>query len=139
MYMSVSVSTSQSSALIWRIPAPGRRATLAGGRHCRKRSRARGRLLSRVAVGLRAGAPMQGKNRCPGELRISIRPGAALDTPGGDHHKSAAPALGCRHAQVLLNGAVAQLGERRVRNAKVRGSIPLGSTILKKESPATAA
>ena len=26
------------------------------------------------------------------------------------------------------NGAVAQLGERRVRNAKVRGSIPLGST-----------
>src|SRR5690606_28156539 len=26
------------------------------------------------------------------------------------------------------DGAVAQLGERRVRNAKVRGSIPLGST-----------
>ena len=26
-------------------------------------------------------------------------------------------------------GAVAQLGERRVRNAKVRGSTPLGSTI----------
>ena len=26
------------------------------------------------------------------------------------------------------HGAVAQLGERRVRNAKVRGSIPLGST-----------
>ena len=26
-------------------------------------------------------------------------------------------------------GAVAQLGERRVRNAKVRGSIPLGSTM----------
>ena len=26
-------------------------------------------------------------------------------------------------------GAVAQLGERRVRNAKVGGSIPLGSTI----------
>ena len=26
------------------------------------------------------------------------------------------------------NGAVAQLGERRVRNAKVRGSTPLGST-----------
>ena len=25
-------------------------------------------------------------------------------------------------------GAVAQLGERRVRNAEVRGSIPLGST-----------
>src|SRR5579864_2560908 len=28
------------------------------------------------------------------------------------------------------NGAVAQLGERRVRNAKVRGSIPLGSTMI---------
>ena len=27
-----------------------------------------------------------------------------------------------------IDGAVAQLGERRVRNAKVRGSIPLGST-----------
>ena len=29
---------------------------------------------------------------------------------------------------VVSLGAVAQLGERRVRNAKVRGSIPLGST-----------
>lgn len=28
----------------------------------------------------------------------------------------------------VFRGAVAQLGERRVRNAKVRGSIPLGST-----------
>ncbi len=28
------------------------------------------------------------------------------------------------------SGAVAQLGERRVRNAKARGSIPLGSTNL---------
>jgi hypothetical protein len=27
-----------------------------------------------------------------------------------------------------INGAVAQLGERRVRNAKVRSSILLGST-----------
>ena len=32
-----------------------------------------------------------------------------------------------RPTQTLI-GAVAQLGERRVRNAKVRGSIPLGST-----------
>ena len=31
-------------------------------------------------------------------------------------------------------GVVAQLGERRVRNAKVRGSIPLGST---KQKPKT--
>ena len=29
----------------------------------------------------------------------------------------------------MVDGAVAQLGERRVRNAKVSGSIPLGSTI----------
>ena len=29
-------------------------------------------------------------------------------------------------------GAVAQLGERRVRNAEVRGSIPLSSTTLKR-------
>ncbi len=29
----------------------------------------------------------------------------------------------------VLIGAVAQLGERRVRNAKVGGSSPLGSTI----------
>ena len=29
----------------------------------------------------------------------------------------------------LLDGAVAQLGERRVRNAKVEGSIPFRSTI----------
>ena len=28
-------------------------------------------------------------------------------------------------------GAVAQMGERRVRNAKVVGSIPIGSTIYK--------
>ena len=29
----------------------------------------------------------------------------------------------------LKNGAVAQLGERSVRNGKVTGSIPVGSTI----------
>ena len=29
---------------------------------------------------------------------------------------------------VILDGAVAQLGERVVRNDEVRGSIPLGST-----------
>ena len=32
-------------------------------------------------------------------------------------------------------GAVAQLGERRVRNAKVRGSIPLGSTNAYRQKP----
>lgn len=33
-----------------------------------------------------------------------------------------------------FDGAVAQPGERRVRNAKVRGSIPLGSTNHPEES-----
>ena len=32
-------------------------------------------------------------------------------------------------SRALQNGAVAQLGERRVRNAKVEGSIPFRSTI----------
>src|SRR3546814_220321 len=32
------------------------------------------------------------------------------------------------HAYTTLTGAVAQLGERIVRNDEVRGSIPLGST-----------
>ena len=36
--------------------------------------------------------------------------------------------LRCCDAGEFWCGAVAQLGERRVRNAKVRGSIPLGST-----------
>ena len=34
-----------------------------------------------------------------------------------------------REIPVLSRGAVAQLGERLVRNEKVRGSIPLSSTI----------
>ena len=29
----------------------------------------------------------------------------------------------------MMNGAVAQLGERSVRNAEVEGSIPFGSTL----------
>ncbi len=37
--------------------------------------------------------------------------------------------------ETTIHGAVAQLGERRVRNAKVGGSIPLGSTILKETDP----
>ena len=35
---------------------------------------------------------------------------------------------------ILINGAVAQLGERHVRNVEVVGSIPIGSTNLLKES-----
>ena len=34
-------------------------------------------------------------------------------------------------ANIFIFGAVAQLGERRVRNAKVRSSILLGSTIIR--------
>ena len=34
-----------------------------------------------------------------------------------------------RHLMEHPKGAVAQLGERHVRNVEVRGSIPLGSTI----------
>ena len=36
---------------------------------------------------------------------------------------------------VAALGAVAQLGERLVRNEEVRGSIPLGSTTLRAEKP----
>ena len=36
-------------------------------------------------------------------------------------------------------GAVAQLGERRVRNAKVEGSIPFRSTIFSSPGPASGA
>ena len=35
---------------------------------------------------------------------------------------------GVRLPALALNGAVAQMGERVVRNDEVRGSIPLGST-----------
>ncbi len=40
-----------------------------------------------------------------------------------------APASGIVPIRSEWNGAVAQLGERVVRNDEVRGSIPLGSTI----------
>ena len=52
-----------------------------------------------------------------------------MKTEDGHRAGSAKPVLSrpseC-HAQ--LYGAVAQMGERTVRNAEVRGSIPLGST-----------
>ena len=58
--------------------------------------------------------------------------GADLDSVGGDHHSPRAPVQTVPATTdppiVEIVGAVAQLGERRVRNAKVRGSIPLGST-----------
>src|SRR4051812_7646044 len=54
-------------------------------------------------------------------------PGPALDSRESHPHR-------WTPHQGRMNGAVAQLGERRVRNAKVRGSIPLGSTIHYRES-----
>src|SRR5205823_3848659 len=56
-------------------------------------------------------------------------PGAMLDRVRYDHHS---PRRSTWPVETR-DGAVAQLGERRVRNAKVRGSIPLGSTILLKQ------
>ena len=44
-------------------------------------------------------------------------------SPGGP------PSARCEAKRFSIHGAVAQLGERRVRNAKVGGSIPLGSTM----------
>ena len=42
---------------------------------------------------------------------------------------STAPPHPKRGGNLVKIGAVAQLGERHVRNVEVRGSIPLGSTI----------
>jgi hypothetical protein len=55
--------------------------------------------------------------------KISSKPAATWvsNQLGRKLHLSAAPAQG-------WNGAVAQMGERVVRNDEVRGSIPLGST-----------
>jgi hypothetical protein len=53
--------------------------------------------------------------------------GGALDSLRPLPHIPARPVPGQRRESGRI-GAVAQLGERRVRNAEVRGSIPLGST-----------
>jgi hypothetical protein len=53
----------------------------------------------------------------------------ALTATGIDSHYPALAHKACSGIEKVC-GAVAQLGERRVRNAKVRGSIPLGSTTL---------
>src|SRR5690349_5889033 len=59
---------------------------------------------------------------------------------GGISFLSAAPVdtrIPAATVPLPIPGAVAQLGERCVRNAEVRGSIPLGSTRLKDgEAPA---
>ncbi len=53
------------------------------------------------------------------------------------HCRPEAPVFKARVARNAI-GAVAQMGERRVRNAKVRGSIPLGSTSIFSKLPAIA-
>ena len=50
-----------------------------------------------------------------------------VDSDSPHHHF--APAPWTISARTRLDGAVAQLGERLVRNEEVRGSIPLSSTI----------
>ncbi len=67
-----------------------------------------------------------------GEKTAPTEPCGALDRGGGRTHYPplAKPPLLGRPASHPGYGAVAQLGERRVRNAEVRSSILLGSTIL---------
>ena len=62
---------------------------------------------------------------CNNTFKLMHYPGGGrfLDRRRHDHHSPRRSEQGHRR-----DGAVAQLGERRVRNAKVRGSIPLGST-----------
>ena len=45
------------------------------------------------------------------------------------------PSFMCYNIKVVKNGLVAQLGERRVRNAEVEGSIPFGSIIIRNARP----
>ena len=50
---------------------------------------------------------------------------------GGRGFESRQPRLKLlKKNEVRVAGAVAQLGERSVRNAEVRGSIPLGSIVM---------
>src|SRR5712692_1173135 len=67
-----------------------------------------------------------GRERRDGSSEIA--PGPRLTADGANPHSPPRPETGRQRQFIERNGAVAQLGERRVRNAKVRGSIPLGST-----------
>src|SRR5215472_4200471 len=77
------------------------------------------------------------------ELTLNHPPGRALRLVSRAHDRTG-PRLTRRSTITIVRGApqgassagaVAQLGERRVRNAKVRGSIPLGSTIDSETQP----
>src|SRR5438094_207904 len=155
--MSISVSTSQSNALIYRDPSPetardpNRKPATAASAARQKRSvffphRSRGNGFRSLRVSsiiparpgttdplrrrLKSGSRPSPGRRHWGCLERTSSQGGKLDTTRSDHHNSAAPGDGNN----AINGAVAQLGERRVRNAKVRGSIPLGSTTSKDQN-----
>src|SRR5207249_225684 len=72
--------------------------------------------------------------RCPLEKAAVKLAGALLGRKlaqaAGPRARRLTAARAAGHSPRRL-GAVAQLGERRVRNAEVRGSIPLGSTIAR--------
>jgi hypothetical protein len=61
-------------------------------------------------------------------LNLPTRRSADLTLGGGRFHYPGTWRPSRIRRVCISEGAVAQLGERRVRNAKVRGSIPLGST-----------
>src|ERR1043166_3243117 len=63
------------------------------------------------------------------EARLTLREAITINPRRPRWAPKGVKSAGAHRALNRVNGAVAQLGERRVRNAKVRGSIPLGSTI----------
>ena len=70
------------------------------------------------------------------DLRRAFLGYGAADVTGGDVFAQGAFALTGPQAHIYIAaipalGAVAQLGERGVRNAEVRGSIPLCSTKIR--------
>ena len=61
----------------------------------------------------------------------------STDPPDVNGALAGEPAIARFRAFVCPLGAVAQLGERLVRNEEVRGSIPLGSTSLRRFAATT--
>ena len=60
---------------------------------------------------------------------MPMKRGISLDLPVRRKHCPRPPTWGRARAVLAGDGAIAQLGERLVRNEEVSGSIPLGSTI----------
>ena len=59
---------------------------------------------------------------------MPIKRGTSLDLPAHRKHCPRPPTWGRARVVLAGDGAIAQLGERLVRNEEVSGSIPLGST-----------